>query len=50
MSCLVEEAIERFQHEGTLVNTEIWGNGHINNTFLVSFEKEDGSTYKMILQ
>lgn len=50
MSCLVEEAIERFQHEGTLVNTEIWGNGHINNTFLVSFEKEDGSKYKMILQ
>ena len=50
MSCLVEEAIEGFQHEGTLVNTEIWGNGHINNTFLVSFEKEDGSTYKMILQ
>lgn len=50
MSCLVEEAIEGFQHEGTLVNTEIWGNGHINNTFLVNFEKADGSTYKMILQ
>ena len=50
MSCLVEEAIEGFQHEGMLVNTEIWGNGHINNTFLVNFEKADGSTYKMILQ
>ena len=50
MSCLVEEAIEGFQHEGTLVNTEIWGNGHFNNTFLVNFEKADGSTYKMILQ
>lgn len=50
MGCLVEEVIEGFQYEGTFVNAETWGNGHINNTFLITLEKEDGSTYKMILQ
>lgn len=50
MNCLVEEAIEGFEHEGKLIDAEICGNGHINNTFLATFEKPDGSTYRMILQ
>ena len=48
--CLVEEAIEGFQHDGTLVSAVTYGNGHINNTFLLTFENEDGSNQKTILQ
>jgi len=50
MNCLVEEAIEGFEHEGKCIHAEPCGNGHINSTFLATFENPDGSTYRMILQ
>ena len=44
--CLLEEASAGFQFEGTLVSTEPYGNGHINDTFLLKFADEDGNTIK----
>lgn len=35
-----EEAIAHFQFEGTLIKQESYGSGHINDTFLLTFEAE----------
>ena len=48
--CLLEEASAGFQFEGTLVSTEPYGNGHINDTFLLKVTDEDGKVHKRILQ
>lgn len=45
-----EEAIARFAIDGRLIQTEPYGNGHINDTFLLSYETEDGGQKKYILQ
>lgn len=44
------EAIARFAIDGRLIQTEPYGNGHINDTFLLSYETEDGGQKKYILQ
>lgn len=48
--CLLEEASAGFQFEGTLISKEIYGNGHINDTFLLNFVDENGKEHKRILQ
>lgn len=42
--------ISNFQFEGELINVCPHGNGHINDTFLLEFAKEDGKIEKRILQ
>lgn len=44
-----EEAVRNFQFEGTLQNAAPYGNGHINDTYLLTFANGSGST-KIILQ
>ena len=46
----VLEAIERFDFPGTFIDYARHGNGHINDTYMVRFEQEDGSVKKYILQ
>lgn len=46
----LEGVISNFQFEGKLVNSVSHGNGHINDTFLLEFEMEDGTVEKKILQ
>ena len=45
----VAEAINAFDYWGTLVDFRPYGNGHINDTFLVRFRHE-GKIRKYILQ
>ena len=48
-----EEAIAHFQFEGTLIKQESYGSGHINDTFLLTFEakgKEKKKEKNVILQ
>ena len=42
-----QEAIEHFQFQGTLINEKTYGNGHINDTFLLEFANPD---QKVVLQ
>lgn len=42
-----QEAIDHFQFQGTLINEKTYGNGHINDTFLLEFSNPD---QKVILQ
>lgn len=44
------EAIENFEFEGTYEESCAWGNGHINDTFMLVFEKQDGGRRRYILQ
>ncbi len=46
----IDEAIANFKYEGTLVEDRPYGNGHINDTFLLIFDRGDGEKVKMILQ
>ena len=39
----IDEAIANFQYEGILVEERPYGNGHINDTFLLTFEIRDGT-------
>lgn len=45
-----EEAIGHFPMGGTVVRTEPYGNGHINDTFLLTVREEDGKEKRVILQ
>ena len=45
-----QEAINHFAFEGTLKESDSFGCGHINDTFLLVFDMEDGSEKKIILQ
>lgn len=45
-----EEAIGAFHYDGKVIAVERYGSGHINDTFLLTIEKEDKSTYRQILQ
>ncbi len=45
----VADAISNFTFRGTLIDFRSYGNGHINDTFLVRF-KDNGKTRKYILQ
>lgn len=44
------EALQSFQFEGTPTEAEIYGSGHINDTFLVRCTLDDGTEKKYILQ
>jgi len=45
-----QEAAKNFCFEGTLVDCDRHGNGHINDTFLAVYKKGDGSLKRYILQ
>ena len=47
---LFEEAIRSFQFDGTLRSAEPYGNGHINDTYLLVFEIGTMGIVKIILQ
>ena len=44
------EVIKNFTFEGEYKSYEPWGNGHINDTFLVVFTDEAGNDVRYILQ
>ena len=46
----IEQIIKNFQFEGHLVHIEPWGNGHINDTFLLTFEIGKMGLIQVILQ
>lgn len=45
-----DEAIANFQFSGTLLSVEPYGNGHINDTFLLVFSHPDMGNHRVILQ
>lgn len=45
-----EEAVHNFQFDGTLCSAEPYGNGHINDTYLLVFEIGKTGIVKIILQ
>ncbi len=46
----IDEAIGQIGFEGTFIDCEPYGNGHINDTFVVRCKQEDGSVIRYILQ
>ncbi len=46
----INKAIEAIDFKGEYLSHEKYGSGHINDTFLACFKKEDNSTIKYILQ
>nr|WP_318684488.1 aminoglycoside phosphotransferase family protein [uncultured Acetatifactor sp.] len=46
----IKEAIANFKYEGRLLERKPYGSGHINDTYLLTFEIEDMGTLKVILQ
>ena len=49
--CLeIEEAIDNINFKGKYSKHERYGNGHINDTFIVFMEQEDRSQLRYILQ
>ena len=44
------EAIAHFQYEGRLIQDIPFGNGHINDTYLLTFEVKRMGILKVILQ
>lgn len=44
------EAIENFCFQGSYKGEQPWGNGHINDTFLLVYENEKGEAKRYILQ
>lgn len=45
-----DEAIANFQYEGVLIDERPYGSGHINDTFLLTFEIAEMGHIKVILQ
>ena len=46
----IEKIAENFQFKGTLVDIRPWGNGHINDTYLMGFEIDNKECVRYILQ
>lgn len=46
----IDEAIANFRYEGVLVEERPYGNGHINDTFLLVFNAAEMGNVKVILQ
>ena len=46
----IQEAINVMNFDGKYIKHERYGNGHINDTFLVLFQQEEGAYIKYILQ
>ncbi|MEG2536473.1 MAG: aminoglycoside phosphotransferase family protein [Hydrogenoanaerobacterium sp.] len=47
---LLSKAVDSFAIDGKKTKVEIYGNGHINDTFAAYFENSDGSTTRYIIQ
>ena len=47
---MIREVLDAFDYGGTLVSSERFGNGHINDTYLVKIKKADGREGYVILQ
>lgn len=45
-----QEVIEQYALEGKVISSDIYGSGHINDTFLLVLELDDKTTKKVILQ
>lgn len=45
-----DEALAQFRYEGTLVEERPYGSGHINDTYLLTYENEGKKPLKVILQ
>lgn len=46
----IDEAIEAFGIKGRLISKEPYGNGHINDTFLLTYQLPEGEKKRYILQ
>ena len=46
----IDEAISQFRYEGVLIDERPYGSGHINDTYLLTFEIAEMGTIKVILQ
>ena len=46
----IDEAIGQFRYEGVLIDERPYGSGHINDTYLLTFEIADMGPIKVILQ
>ncbi|MFV0342507.1 MAG: phosphotransferase enzyme family protein [Anaerocolumna sp.] len=46
----IEEAIEKFHFDGSLISYARYGNGHINDTFVINYKLENGTPIRYILQ
>ena len=47
---MISKVLEAFELGGTLVSSERFGSGHINDTYLVKIRKEDGTEGKFTVQ
>ncbi|MBR5566192.1 MAG: aminoglycoside phosphotransferase family protein [Roseburia sp.] len=47
---LINEVIGNFSFQGVLRESAPWGNGHINDTFLLTYQNEDKKETRYILQ
>ena len=46
---LLKEVIDSFDFKGTLLEKKVWGNGHINDTYLLMYKQEQKNV-RYILQ
>ncbi|SHO52067.1 phosphotransferase enzyme family protein [Anaerocolumna xylanovorans] len=46
----IEDAIQNIDFKGNFADCNMYGNGHINDTFVVRYTQEDGSILRYILQ
>ena len=46
----IDESIGQFRYEGVLIDERPYGSGHINDTYLLTFEIAEMGTIKVILQ
>lgn len=44
------EVVKHFPHDGKLLSSDLYGNGHINDTFLLCYELDNGKIERVILQ
>ena len=45
-----EEVIQQFSFDGRFLDAVPYGSGHINDTFLVRFQQQNGDVKRYILQ
>ena len=47
---MINEVLENFGYKGTLTDKRPYGSGHINDTYLLTFEEENKKQSQIILQ
>ena len=47
---MIERILEKFNIEGKLVDVKVNNSGNINNNYIATFEKEDGTSKKYLIQ